>query len=176
LEDELLVFLRQHFKPVVTYQRVLSLRGLSYIYQFFKAKNSATGLVALDELIKQEDFTQAATVLIEAALKKENTECTQALDMFVSILGAETGNLVLKYFALGGVYIGGPIASKIVDKLTDGIFIEAFKQREGQAIVELMDSIPIKVVTNPQIRFKGAAQRAFKKEDMGMAIYHRLVT
>ena len=176
LEDELLGFLRQHFKPVVACQRVLSRLGLSYIYQFFKAKNGATGLAALDELIKQKDSVQATTVLIEAALKKENAECVQALGMFVSILGAETGNLALKHLALGGVYVGGPIALEIVDKLQDGIFMKAFKQREVQDIVELMDSIPIMVVTNPDIRFQGIAKRAFRKEGMGIVIHNKVVT
>ena len=55
--------------------------------------------------------------------------CEQALDVFVSIYGAEAGNLALKFKATGGVFVGGGIAPKIVEKLKAPVFIEAFKAK-----------------------------------------------
>ena len=50
----------------------------------------------------------------------------KSLNLFVSVYGAEAGNLALRGKATGGVYIGGGIAPKILAKLEDGTFMRAF--------------------------------------------------
>ncbi|WP_454062030.1 glucokinase [Candidatus Nitrospira salsa] len=57
--------------------------------------------------------------------------CTNALNLFVSLYGAEAGNLALKVMARGGVFIGGGIAPKIIQKLKEPIFMSAFTQNKG---------------------------------------------
>jgi glucokinase len=149
----------------VSYDQILSQRGLVNLYQFLK--NTGQG----QETVKTE---VTADVIIQEALANptdKNNLCTQALGLFVSILGAEAGNLALKYYALGGVYIGGAMAPKIVTKLQDGTFMTAFKDRENKTIAELLVKTPVKVVTNPKIMLFGAAQRALEKELMGKALY-----
>lgn len=148
----------------VNYSSVLSQKGLVNIYQFLK--DTGCGRECSKEITVE--------VIIEEALAHPTDQtnlCTQTLDLFVSILGAEAGNLALKYFALGGVYIGGVITPKILNKLHDGTFMKAFTYRQNKDIAEMLKTIPVKVVRNPKVMLLGAAQRAAKKELMGK-IYH----
>ena len=82
----------------------------------------------------------------------------QALDLFVSIYGAEAGNLALKVLALDGVYVGGGIAPKLIAKLKDGTFMKAFTNKGRYK--RLMSGIPVKVVMNEKTALLGAAAYA----------------
>ena len=68
--------------------------------------------------------------------------------MFVSIYGAEAGNLALKTLAVGGVVVAGGIAPRILDWMTAGSFMTAFKDK-GR-LSPLMDAIPVQVALNPK--------------------------
>ena len=83
-----------------------------------------------------------------------------ALNLFVSIYGAEAGNLALKTMALGGVYIGGGIAPKIQRKLVEGDFMRAFTDK-GR-FEQFMQSIAVHVILNDKTALMGAARRASK--------------
>ena len=52
--------------------------------------------------------------------------CVRAVEIFVSMYGAEAGNLALKLMATGGIFVGGGIAPKILRKLRAGEFMAAF--------------------------------------------------
>ncbi len=59
----------------------------------------------------------------------------EALKLFVTVYGAEAGNLALRAKAVRGLYIGGGIAPKeILDKLKDGTFMKAFVDRARSRI------------------------------------------
>lgn len=163
MEIDLLSYLLKRFTPV-SYDQILSQRGLVNIYQFLK--DTGRGKETAKEV--------TADAIIKEALANptdKNNLCTQALDLFVSILGAEAGNLALKYYALGGVYISGVMVPGIVGKLRDGSFMAAFTDRENKAFADLLATIPVKVVMNPKILLFGAAQRALDKERMGKTLY-----
>ena len=49
----------------------------------------------------------------KAALSGGGPKASEAVDMFLSILGAEAGHLGLRLLAKGGVYICGGIAPKV---------------------------------------------------------------
>jgi glucokinase len=76
----------------------------------------------------------------------------------VRCYGAEAGNLGLKQMATGGVYLAGGIAPKLLDRLQQGDFMEAFfaKGRMGK----LMQSMPVRVVTNGRVSLLGAVAYA----------------
>ncbi len=80
------------------------------------------------------------------------------MDMFVSIYGAEAGNLALKMMATRGIYIGGGIAPRIISKLKEPRFREAFCAKGRHRPV--MEMIPIRVITNDQAALRGAARFA----------------
>ena len=100
----------------------------------------------------------SAAVISRTALEGRDPVCVEALDLMVSIYGAEAGNLALKLMALGGVYLGGGIAPKILPKLEDGRFMQAFVDK-GR-FVEMLSCIPVRVILNDQTALLGAALRA----------------
>ncbi len=78
--------------------------------------------------------------------------------MFVSAYGSEAGNLALRALATAGVYVGGGIAPKILPALASGLFLEAFRAKEPMA--DLVATIPVSVILNPDSGLLGAAVRA----------------
>jgi glucokinase len=80
------------------------------------------------------------------------------MDLFVSIYGAEAGNLALKIMATGGVYLGGGIAPKMLSKLSGPLFMQAFTAKGRMQA--LLESMPVMVITNDQIALLGAARCA----------------
>ncbi len=78
--------------------------------------------------------------------------------MFVSVYGAEAGNLALRGVATSGVYVGGGIAPKILPALQDGRFLEAFRAKGTMS--PLVARMPVKVILNEQAGLLGAAVHA----------------
>ncbi len=99
-----------------------------------------------------------SAVISKAGLEGSFEICVQALEMFVSFYGAEAGNLALKLLATRGVYIGGGIAPKIIRKLKEPRFLQAFIAKgRMKAVMELM---PVWVITNDDTALLGAARFA----------------
>jgi glucokinase len=155
LEIELLRHLIDHFGHV-SYERVLSGPGLFNIYRFLKESRGLDEPKWLAERLAAED--DPAAVVSKAALANEAEICVKALDLFVSMYGAEAGNLALRAKALRGLYVGGGIAPKILDKLKDGTFMCAFTDKGRYA--DLLAAIPVQVVLNDQAGLRGAAYYA----------------
>jgi glucokinase len=82
------------------------------------------------------------------------------MDMFASIYGGAAGNFALQVMAIGGVYIGGGIAPKIIWKLKEGTFMKAFSDK-GR-LSEVVSQIPVKVVMNDKAALLGAAYWAME--------------
>ncbi|RMH33589.1 MAG: glucokinase [Nitrospirae bacterium] len=149
-EIELLRYLRASYLHV-SYERVLSGPGLYSIYQFLRdtKKNEPTWFA---EKLPTGD---PAVLITEAALSGKPDICVQAMSLFVSIYGAEAGNLALKTLARGGVYLGGGIAPKILPLLKDGAFLRAFTAKGRYK--RLLNAIPVHVILNPKTALLGAA-------------------
>jgi len=96
-----------------------------------------------------------SAAIAEAALDQRDPRAVQALETFVTVYGAEAGNLALKALAIGGIFIGGGIAPKIRARLEDGTFVEAF--RDKGRLSGMMASIPIHLVLEPRAALLGAA-------------------
>jgi glucokinase len=102
-----------------------------------------------------------AAAISRAGIDSKCGLCEQALDLFVSIYGAEAGNLALKIMATGGIYLGGGIAPKMLSKLSGPLFMQAFTGKgRMQALLEAM---PVRVITNDRIALIGAARCALVK-------------
>ena len=84
--------------------------------------------------------------------------CSQTLDLFVSLYGAETGNLALRAMATGGVYLGGGIAPKIIERLRGPLFMRAFTAK-GR-LSPLLETIPVRVILNEHTALLGAGRCA----------------
>jgi len=140
----------------VSYERVVSGPGLLNVYNFLAASGTLREPDQVKETIAAA--TDRSAVITQLALSGESEVCAKALDLFVSVYGAEAGNLTLKAKATGGLYVGGGIAPKILSKLKDGTFMRAFldKGRYG----EFMAAIPVNVVLNAETALQGAAYYA----------------
>jgi glucokinase len=157
LEMELLDYLMARHGRV-SYERVLSGPGLANIYRFLRDSGKGQEPPWLAEQLGRGD---PAPVISRLALAGESPLCSQALDLFVAIYGAEAGNHALKVMATGGVYLGGGIAPKIVARLKEPVFINAFKAK-GRLGPLLLD-IPVRVIMNPKTALLGAARHAWLK-------------
>ena len=155
-EIELLIYLRREFGHV-SCERLLSGPGLFNIYRFVRDSGYATEPEWLRQRIAQGD---PGAVISQIGLAGEHPLCTRTLDLFISVYGAEAGNLALRALAVGGVYVGGGIAPKILPRLQDGAFIHAFTDK-GR-LSDLMRSIEVKVALNPRAPLIGAAHFALR--------------
>ncbi len=99
-----------------------------------------------------------SAVVSKAALAGEADICIKSLDLFVSIYGAEAGNLALRAKSVRGLYIGGGIAPKILGKLTDGTFMRSFVDKGRYT--DLVAAIPVQVVLNDLAALRGAGYYA----------------
>ena len=88
-----------------------------------------------------------------AALDGSSPLAAQALDRFVALYGAEAGNLALKVMATGGVYLGGGIAPRILQKLRDGTFLRRFLDKGRMRPV--LEAMPVRVVIERPLRPAG---------------------
>jgi glucokinase len=154
LQVELLRYLLTHFTHV-SWERVLSGPGLHTIYTFLRDTGRGIEPAWLSEEIHTGD---PAAAISGAALEDRCALCMQALDLFVALYGAEAGNLALKVMATGGVFVGGGIAPKIIEKLKDATFMQAFTAK-GR-LQPLLETIPVHVILNDQTALYGAARYA----------------
>lgn len=151
LEIELLNFLSGIYGHV-SYERILSGPGIADIYRFFKSKR---GGYEPERLKKRFEKGDAAPVITDEALSGGDKNCKDALELFISIYGAEAGNVALKSLALGGVYIGGGIAPKILKAMEKGAFLESFRKK-GR-FERLLSEVPVAVILNEKTGLLGAA-------------------
>lgn len=144
----------------ISYERFLSGKGISLIYYFLLEENNKTLSLEMEKLFREQDPAQ---VISNMGLAKEDLLCEQALDLFISIYGAEAGNLALKFLPLNGLYVGGGIAPKLLEKFKEKIFFKAFKDK-GR-FESFLSDIPIKIVLNDQAALLGAGEYIIRKNE-----------
>jgi glucokinase len=155
VEVELLQFLRARFGHV-SWERILSGNGLGNVYDFFcQGRGVAESSENVRAIATAADRNAAIS---ELGLAGGSQAASQAVELFATIYGAEAGNLALKTLALGGVYVTGAIASRLLPVLDRGGFRRAFADK-GR-FVPLMEKIPVAVVLDPDIGLAGAARVA----------------
>ena len=154
LERALLVYLLERYDHV-SYERIVSGPGLLNVYRFLRDTGRGEEPAWLAAELQQGD---PAVAISRAAIEGASPLCAQALDLFVTIYGAEAGNLALKVMASGGVYIGGGIAPKMLGRLTDGAFLEAFVAK-GR-LRHLLEAMPVRIILNDRAALVGAARAA----------------
>ena len=101
------------------------------------------------------DESELPARISESAAEGRCGYCVESMEMFVSAYGAEAGNIALRTVATAGVYVGGGIAPKILTLLESGLFLEAFRAKEPMA--DLVATIPVAVILNPDAGLLGAA-------------------
>ncbi len=89
------------------------------------------------------------------ALSAKSEICAKALGHHGVDLWSGVGNLALKVLSVGGLYVGGGIAPKILEKLKDGTFVKAF-QDKGR-LSQLLINMPVRVILESRAALMGAA-------------------
>jgi glucokinase len=162
LEMELLKYLQKKYGRI-SCERILSGPGIKNIYEFLRDTHTAEEPEWLRE---QMDAAGDGPALIsKLALEGKAAICDQALSIFVSVFGAETGNCALKFMSTGGIFVGGIIAAKIAPKMKDPGFMQAFLDKGRMEV--LLKDMPVKIVLNDDCGMIGAArytliQKAFR--------------
>jgi glucokinase len=146
---ELLRFMRLRY-PQVSWELILSGRGFRTLHEFLSPE--------VKHPIFDDPDADPAPFITKSALDKSCPVCVETLDLWTRIYGAEAGNLALKVMALGGVYVAGGIAVKILNKIQDGTFFKAFKDKWH--FTEMLEKIPVSVVLNESAPLIGAAYEA----------------
>jgi glucokinase len=155
LEAELLVYLMKKLNGRVSYERVISGPGIHNIYMFLRDEKKMDEPAWLAERMKAEDPN---AVIGEVGESGTNELCAKTLEMFVSSYGAEAGNMVLKALAIGGMYLGGGIAPKILKTMENGAFLKAFTDK-GR-LSALCIHTPVHVILESRCALLGAAAYA----------------
>lgn len=153
LQRELLAYLERSYLPV-SVERAVSGPGLLRIYRFLVERGVSTWPEVAEAIVREDP----GEVIAHHALARTDIACEQALDLFVAAYGAEASNMALRTMATGGVYVGGGIAPKILPKLREGAFLEAFRSKGRMR--ELVSRIPLRVVLEPRAGLLGAALEA----------------
>jgi len=154
LEVELLRFLTAEF-GTVSAERVVSGPGLRNVYRFLTATGRAPESARVRERMGSED---PSAVVSAEALQGADEACSRALELWLRAYGAEAGNLALKALATAGVYLGGGIAPKILPKLRERVFLDAFRGK-GR-LSGLLADMPVRVILDPKTALYGAARCA----------------
>ncbi len=148
-EVQLLSHLRLQL-PHVSCEEIVSGRGFRRIHEF------------LNPAVRHASFESpegnAASEITQRGLAKSCPVCEEALDFWTEIYAATIGNFVLHTMAVGGVYIAGGIATKILPKLQEGAFFKVYCGAGKLAAV--LERVPISVVVNDNAPMLGAAYQA----------------
>lgn len=153
-EDALLNFLRARGGRV-TYERVLSGPGLHHIFTFLV---EGLGRPVADDVRARLAHEDPSAVIGQLGVAGTCPTCVEAVEMFVRIYGAQAGNLALVAMAVGGVYVGGGIVTKLLPRITTGEFVAAFVDKDPHRA--LLERIPVYVLLNPKASQVGAAHAA----------------
>ena len=151
-QDKLLKWLRARFPEHVSYERILSGSGIYTLYEFLKESGFADECESMKNIDKTTD---KSAMVSKCALEENDPLSRETINLFCKIYGAEAGNLALKAMSLGGVYIGGGIAPKILPIIKNGLFIENFIEK-GR-FRSLMESMEIKISLDQETALLGAA-------------------
>jgi glucokinase len=154
-EIALLRFLLERHSRV-SYERVVSGPGLAALYQFVVAEGLAPTSDAFAARLAVAGDASAA--IGEAALAEENDACVRAVELFVSVYGAEAGNLALKTLPRAGLFVAGGIAPKLIEALRSGEFMRSLRAKGRMETV--LDQIPVRVVLEPRVGLLGARRAA----------------
>jgi glucokinase len=154
-EIDLLRYLKQKYNGRISFERVVAGMGITNIYDFLRDVRGMEEPAWLRDRLASEDPN---AVITELGLSGKSELCEKTLDMYVSAYGAEAGNLALKILSVGGLYIGGGIAPRILDKLKDGTFMRSFTDK-GR-LSQLLINMPVRVILESRAALLGAAAYA----------------
>lgn len=165
LESALHAYLMKRFGHV-SCERVLSGPGIKNVYDFLHDSKIEQEPSWLKEELERS--LDPAALISQYAMETKAPICERTLDIFVSVYGAEAGNLALRVMAVGGIFVSGGIAGKILPKMQGPLFMKAFLAK-GR-MTSLLESVPVKLIVNEHIGLFGAARYAMMRQEKASPI------
>jgi glucokinase len=148
----LLQYLRRTLKGRVSFERVVSGIAIKGVYEFLRDDQKMDEPAWLRERMEKEDPN---AVIGQCGEDGSSEICAETLRIFVSAFGAEVGNVALKVLAVGGMYVGGGIAPKILKTMQSGVFTKSFLDK-GR-LSPLLEAMPVRVILDETCALLGAA-------------------
>ena len=149
---ELYEYLQNKFGHVC-WERMVCGLGIFNIYQFLR------------DVKKREEQDWLAQKISEgdpAAVIGQNIEqsaiCKETMQLFIRFLAYESSNLVLKFKATGGLFIGGGIAPQLIPYFEEYLFRDYFCS--SGRMDPMLESVPVKIILNTKTALLGAAYYA----------------
>jgi glucokinase len=154
-EIELLRYLQQHGEHV-SVERVCAGRSIPDLYDFLKETGGAPeSQTVRARLAGAGDRTP---IIMAAGLDSQPPDplSRATMELFLSILASETGNLALKVLSTGGIYLSGGIPPRIMEaRLGVGAEFLATFEAKGR-LAPILTPMPIHVIVKP-VALLGAA-------------------
>jgi len=154
-EIALLQYLRGTLEGRVSWERVVSGIGIKNVYAFLRDVEKIEEPDWLRERMAEEDPN---AVIGRCAEDGSSSLCFETMKTFAAAYGAEAGNIALKVLAMGGMYLGGGIAPKMLKTLGNGGFMQAFLDKGRMS--PLLESVPVRVILDETCALLGAAAYA----------------
>jgi len=154
-QNDLLAWVRRRYPgEPISYETLCSGMAIPLLYAFFKSSGMPESTAIREGLEAAADQTP---VIVGGAIDSRNPcpLCAKTMDTFLAILGAEAGNLALKLYSTGGLYIGGGIMPRLAGRLSFAPLLAAFNHKEKMEA--LMQSIPVRLITRKDAALLGAA-------------------
>ncbi|MDE3103789.1 MAG: glucokinase [Acidobacteriota bacterium] len=151
-EIALLQYLRRTLNGRVSFERVVSGIGIKNIYAYLRDVEKLDEPQWLRDRLAAEDPN---AVIGQCAEDGSSSICFETLKIFAAAYGAEAGNMALKALAMGGIYLGGGIAPKILKTLQNGSFLHAFLDK-GR-LSPLLQAVPVRIILDDSCALLGAA-------------------
>ena len=148
LEVELYQYLYSELGQVEV-EDIVSRRGLQNIFNFLVDTQGGKHGAWVD---KADNIPGA---IVEKALAGKDRTASRTLDIFIDCFASEAANLTLKGITLGGLYVGGVIAPRIVTAMDSGRFMKRFIKKGKMEL--LLTSTPVRVIIYEQTALRGAA-------------------
>ena len=155
-EMELLRFLLQRYKRV-SWERVVSGPGVFHVFEFLRDGEGRPVAPEVQERLEHED---PSAVVGQSAVAGTCPTCEEAVDLFMELYGAQAGNLALSVMALGGIYVGGGVVTKLLPKAESGLFLKGL--HHFGRFEEMMSQVPVHIILDPKTSLLGAARLALE--------------
>lgn len=156
VNDEQLALLQWAKKEqaLVSYETLIAGPGIARLYDFCSLYHELPKSEAVEAVIaKNSDRTPA---IIEGATSASPcTLCQKTVELFLTILGSEAGNLALKLYAKGGIYLGGGILPRLVGYVSFDNFIGSYLNKGDMS--SLVQEIPVRLIVHKNAALLGAA-------------------
>jgi glucokinase len=136
----------------VSFERIVSGPGIARIYHFLRSAGGSEEQAAVREEMAHGD---PAPAIVRHGLAGTDPLSVRTLEIFTRVYGAAAGNLALTIFAIGGVYIAGGIAPRMVERLASGAFMQAF--RDKGRLSSVVARVPVRVILTDDVALYGAA-------------------